>query len=142
MTRVARLLKHAYPSRRGLEIYGGLIVFQLFIALVLPGFQQEGLPVPSLRGKRLPYNCNALACWYATLVAAATLHFTGIFHLGELIDHFGEMMTWAIIIGFLLGETTFASDLAVLDSDSICVILILQLPYAMLSVSQLAILSE
>jgi len=97
-------LQHAYPSRRGAEIYGGLIVFQLFIAAVLPGFQQEGLPVPSLRGKRLPYNCNALACWYTTLVTAAALHFSGVFHLGELIDHFGEMMTWAIIAGFSLGE--------------------------------------
>lgn len=80
------------------------MVYQLVIAAILPGFQQEGLPVPSLKGKRLPYNCNALACWYTTLVTAAALHFSGIFNIGELIDHFGEIMTWSIIVGFLLGE--------------------------------------
>lgn len=80
------------------------MVYQLVIAAILPGFQQEGLPVPSLKGKRLPYNCNALACWYTTLVTAAALHYSGIFHLGELIDHFGEIMTWSIIAGFTLGR--------------------------------------
>lgn len=79
------------------------MAYQLLIAAIMPGFQQEGLPVPSLKGKRLPYNCNALACWYTTLITAAVLHFTGIFNIGELIDHFGEIMTWSIIVGFLLG---------------------------------------
>lgn len=97
--------QHAAPSKRGAQIYLGLMAFQLVIAAIMPGFQQEGLPVPSLKGKRLPYNCNALACWYVTLVTAAVLHFTGTFHLGELIDHFGEMMTWAIIAGFTLGKS-------------------------------------
>lgn len=80
------------------------MLYQLVIAAIMPGFQQEGLPVPSLKGKRLPYNCNALACWYTTLVTAAVLHFTGTFLLGELIDRFGEIMTWSIISGFTLGE--------------------------------------
>jgi delta24(24(1))-sterol reductase len=88
------------------------VVFQLVLAAIVPGYQQEGLPVPSLKGKRLPYNCNALGCWYITLITAATLHFTGILNIGLIIDHFGEMMTWAIISGFLLGEFMSSAPLA------------------------------
>ena len=101
------IFQHASPTQRGAVIYLGLIAYQLFLAAIMPGFQQEGLPVPSLKGKRLFYNCNALACWYSTLVTAAGLHFGGIFHLGELIDRFGETMTWSIICGYTLGKDTF-----------------------------------
>lgn len=99
--------EHASPSARGAQIYLGLMAFQLVIAAILPGFQQEGLPVPSLKGKRLPYNCNALACWYTTLATAAALHFSGVFRLSELIDRFGEIMTWSIIVGFTLAAVCY-----------------------------------
>lgn len=97
------------------------MAFQLVIAAVIPGFEQEGLPVPSLRNKRLKYNCNALGCFYVTIVTAATLHFTGLFHLGELIDHFGEMMTWAIIAGFLLGMFLVLVDTYSQSATDACV---------------------
>jgi delta24(24(1))-sterol reductase len=68
----------------------------------MPGYQQEGLPVPSLGYKTLTYHCNALWSFYATLAASAVLHTTGLFRLTQIIDHFGEIMTVAIIYGFLL----------------------------------------
>lgn len=46
------------------------------------------------------YHCNALASFYTTIVLAAVFHVTGVFHLPHLIEHFGELMSWAIIISF------------------------------------------
>ena len=66
----------------------------------MPGYMQEGLPVPSLGYKTLMYNCNALTSLYATLVTAGALHYTGIFRLTEIIDNFGHLMTVAMIWGF------------------------------------------
>lgn len=76
------------------------MVFQLILAFIMPGYKQEGLPVPSLGYKTLMYNCNAIACLYATMVAAAGLHVTNIFRLTEIIDNYGHLMTVAIIYGF------------------------------------------
>lgn len=66
----------------------------------MPGFQQEGLPVPSLGYKTLIYNCNALSSLYATLVTAAGLHYSGIFRLTEIIDNYGHLMSVAMVWGF------------------------------------------
>ena len=80
-------------------MYTGLIVFQLLIAFVMPGYKQQGLPVPSLNYKTLTYNCNAVACFYFTVVTAAALHWTNTFRLTEIIDNFGPLMTVAMIWG-------------------------------------------
>lgn len=66
----------------------------------MPGYQQEGLPVPSLGYKTLMYNCNALLSLWATIITAATLHYTEIFRLTEIIDNYGHLMSVAIIWGF------------------------------------------
>lgn len=81
-------------------MYTGLIVYQLFLAWVLPGYMQEGLPVPSLNYRTLMYKCNAISCIYATMATAAVLHYTEIFRLTEIIDNFGHLMTVAMIYGF------------------------------------------
>lgn len=80
-------------------MYTGLIIFQLLIAFVMPGYKQQGLPVPSLNYKTLTYNCNAVACFYFTVVTAAALHWTNTFRLTEIIDNFGPLMTVAMIWG-------------------------------------------
>lgn len=66
----------------------------------MPGYQQEGLPVPSLGYKTLMYNCNALSCLYVTMATAAALHVTRIFPLTSIIENYGHLMTVAIIYGF------------------------------------------
>lgn len=66
----------------------------------MPGYKQEGLPVPSLGYKTLTYNCNALFSLYASMITAAGLHYTGIFRLTEIIDHYGHIMSVAMIYGF------------------------------------------
>lgn len=88
-------------------MYSGNFFFQLFIAWVLPGFKQEGLPVPSLGYKTLMYNCNAIQCWYTTIVVSFVLHWTGIFRLTQIIDNYGHIMTVAMIYGFGVSFLTY-----------------------------------
>ncbi|KAH8925403.1 ERG4/ERG24 ergosterol biosynthesis protein [Atractiella rhizophila] len=94
------LQEHAAPTGRAFQLYGGLMVYQIVLAFIMPGYKQEGLPVTSLGGRTLMYNCNALPCLYATCVTTAALHYFDIVHLAELIDRFGELMTVSMIFGF------------------------------------------
>lgn len=80
--------------------YWGLTAIQLVFAAVMPGVWQNGLPVPSLNYEVLPYKCNACFSWYATLVLAYVFHTTGIYRLPWIVEHFGEIMSVAIISGF------------------------------------------
>jgi len=80
-------------------MYTGFVAFELLVAFIMPGYQQEGLPVPSLNYKTLMYNCNALGCVYTTIVVAGLLHHFQIFRLTEIIDNFGSLMTVSMIFG-------------------------------------------
>jgi Delta24(24(1))-sterol reductase len=88
-------------------VYSGNIFFQLFLAEILPGYMQEGLPVPSLNYKTLMYKCNALNALYVTLVTAIVLHTTHIFRLTEIIDNYGHLMTVSMIWGFGVSLGTY-----------------------------------
>jgi delta24(24(1))-sterol reductase len=96
----AQVSQDASPNLYAWEVYTGLIVYQLVLAGILPGYMQEGLPVPSLNYKTLMYNCNALLSVYTTMITAAALHYTGVFRLTEIIDNYGHLMTVAMIYGF------------------------------------------
>ncbi|KAJ3907120.1 ergosterol biosynthesis ERG4/ERG24 [Lentinula edodes] len=96
----AHVREDASPNLYAWKVYSGNIFFQLFLAWVLPGFMQEGLPVPSLGYKTLMYNCNALVSLYATMGTAAVLHYYEIFRLTEIIDNYGHLMSVAMIWGF------------------------------------------
>jgi delta24(24(1))-sterol reductase len=67
---------------------------------VAPLGSLTGLPVPSLGYRSLTYHCNALSSFYTTLLLAAALHLTGLFRLPWLIESFGPLMSWSIIISF------------------------------------------
>ncbi|CAO1613069.1 unnamed protein product [Parajaminaea phylloscopi] len=101
------IYEDAFPTKRAFAGYGGLMVFQFVLAVIMPGYWQEGLPVPSLNYKTLQYKCNALACFYATLVTCAALHLSGVYRLTTIIDHFGEYMTVAMIMGFAVSFATY-----------------------------------
>ncbi|KAF8653541.1 hypothetical protein AX16_003905 [Volvariella volvacea WC 439] len=90
----------ASPNLYAWKVYSANFFFQLIIAQLFTGYQQEGLPVPSLGYKTLMYNCNANLTLYFTIVVSAVLHYTGIFRLTEIIDNYGHLMTVAIIYGF------------------------------------------
>lgn len=88
-------------------MYSGLIFYELFLAWIMPGYMQEGLPVPSLGYKTLMYNCNALYSVYFTFITAAVLHWYHIFRLTEIIDNYGHIMTVAMIWGFAVSFGTY-----------------------------------
>ena len=98
---------HARPTPEACALYLGFVALQLFLAAVVPGYMQEGLPVASLRGKRLLYKCNALYSCYITYAIVAALHFSGTLRLPILIDRFGEIMTVAIITSFALAAICY-----------------------------------
>ena len=88
-------------------MYSGLIFYELFLAWVMPGYVQEGLPVPSLGYKTLMYNCNAIFSVYCTFITAAILHHYHIFRLTEIIDNYGHIMSVAMIWGFAVSFGTY-----------------------------------
>lgn len=96
----AHCLDGAYPTAFALKSYLGLFAVQLLFAAYLPGVEQHGLPVPSLNYKALSYRCNALYSWYATLIVAAVLNYTGIYRLPWIIENIGSIMTVAIATSF------------------------------------------
>lgn len=73
----------------------------------MPGVQQRGLPVSSLGGKTLNYNCNALASFYATIVVVGVAHYTGTFRLSEIVGLYGPLLTIANMTGFILAGVIF-----------------------------------
>jgi hypothetical protein len=73
----------------------------------MPGYVQEGLPVPSLGYKTLMYNCNAILSVYCTFITAAVLHHYHIFRLTEIIDNYGHIMSVAMIWGFAVSFGTY-----------------------------------
>ncbi|KAI5451036.1 C-24(28) sterol reductase [Naganishia albida] len=100
--------RDAYPTAWAGKVYGGLVAVQLVLAWVMPGVDQEGLPVPSLGYRSLTYHCNALSSFYTTLLLALTLHLTGLFRLPWLIESFGPLMSWSIIISFAVTLLIYA----------------------------------
>ena len=83
------------------------MLVEFLLAWIMPGYMQEGLPVPSLNYKTLMYKCNALGCLYSTLIIAAALHVSGVFRLTQIIEHFGEYMTVSMIAGFAVSFATY-----------------------------------
>ncbi|GAC76456.1 sterol reductase [Moesziomyces antarcticus T-34] len=103
----AHVRDDAFPTKRAFAGYGGLMVFQFLLAVVMPGYMQEGLPVPSLGYKTLMYKCNALSSFYATLVTCAVLHVSGVYRLTTIIEHFGEYMTVSMVAGYAVSAATY-----------------------------------
>ncbi|KAK8865813.1 hypothetical protein IAR55_000960 [Kwoniella newhampshirensis] len=94
------IYEDAYPTKFACVTYLGLTAIQVFFAFVMPGVTLDGLPVPSLGYKTLPYHCNALLSWYATIALATVLHKTGIYRLPWIVENYGPIMTVALITSF------------------------------------------
>ncbi|CED83198.1 C-24 reductase [Phaffia rhodozyma] len=106
-TMAAHVREDAYPTAWAVKSYLGLMAFQLILAFIVPGKKQNGLPVASLNYKTLVYHCNAIGCWYITLVTAGIVHYFDIFDLTTVIDNFGPLMTVAMIVGFALTTAVY-----------------------------------
>ncbi|KAG0147721.1 hypothetical protein CROQUDRAFT_91046 [Cronartium quercuum f. sp. fusiforme G11] len=92
---------HTCPTWSAFKLYGGFMFYQVFLAWIMPGVWQEGLPIPSLNGGKMRYYCNALSSWYATLVTVFILdRFTPYFKIVDIFDQLGHLMTIATFFGF------------------------------------------
>lgn len=111
-----RMLNHimdgAYPTLRAFSIYTLFMIFQVIIAIALPGPVVEGLPIPSEGFRKLKYVCNGISCWYTTCIVSFFLHWFDIFDLTEIIDSLGSIMTWSIFWGNVITWITYAGALA------------------------------
>ena len=97
----------AAPTAIAAKIFLGFIALQFFLAYFLPGINIKGLPIPSKNNQQLTYVCNGISCWYATLMIAVVLHFSGLFPLSLLADNMGSMITVGIIIANALALYLF-----------------------------------
>lgn len=98
-------LEHGVPSCRAWRIFLTFFVTQVAFYYIWPGVWVKGQHLKHLKGKQLPYFCNAMWSFYVSNVVALALHFSGIFPLYTILDLFGQIMTAAIIVGFVF---TFA----------------------------------
>ncbi|KAL8292638.1 hypothetical protein RQP46_001250 [Phenoliferia psychrophenolica] len=107
---IAALVRvHAAPTKRAAALYFSLMALQLVLAFTMPGLKQQGLPVSSLGGRTLTYNCNAYASLYVTVAVVGSLHFSGVFNLADIIDLYGPLLTVASISGFALAAVVFVT---------------------------------
>ncbi len=103
----AQIVAHGTPTWEIFAIYGSFLVVQGLMAAYLPGLRIKGLPIPSRGGERLEYRCNAVTAWWLTLAIVGVLHFTGIFPLQRIYDHFGQFMIAAMITGNLVAIAVY-----------------------------------
>ncbi|KAL4808622.1 ergosterol biosynthesis ERG4/ERG24 [Aspergillus unguis] len=103
---------HAYPHRKAWIIYWSFLTIEGLAYLYMPGVYRVGKPLPHLNGFQLPYYCSAVWSWFATIILALTLHFTGIFNLTTLITDFGSLMSVGIISGYIVSILAYISALA------------------------------
>lgn len=95
-------VNYGIPSFRSWFIFTTFILVQAFFYLTLPGIWTKGQPLTHLQNRQLPYYCNALWSFYTSVVIALVLHYSGLFKLTYLLDHFGEIMVTAISYGLVL----------------------------------------
>lgn len=88
------------PSFTVVAVFTTFFVVQAVFYLTLPGVWTKGQPLAHMNGRQLPYYCNAVWSFYVTNVILIAMHLYGI-KMYYILDHFGEMMTTAIIYGFI-----------------------------------------
>lgn len=108
---LSHVYHNAFPTKQAWLIMWGFLIFQAINYVTLPGVWTEGLPIPQNNNKGLVYYCNAVVSLYTSTAVAIILHFTNIFRLSTIIDRFGEIMSVAIISGFLISFFVFIRSL-------------------------------
>lgn len=101
----------AFPHARAWTIYWTFFIVQGAMYCLMPGIWTKGKPLAHLGGQQLDYYCSAVASWYATIIGAFVLHYTGILKLYTIIDEFGPIMTVAIISGYIVSIVAYFSAL-------------------------------
>ncbi len=90
-------MEKALPSTTTWIAYFSFFVFQIILASFMPGLTMYGLPTAP-NGVRLPYHCNGYSCYYFCLFSLFILHYTGLFPITHVCDHYGEYLFAAVSI--------------------------------------------
>lgn len=98
------------PTRETWTVYLGFITMEAVFAYVLPGVQAEGFALKSLKGKKLTYLCNGYTSWYATKVAVAALHFSGVLPASWAAENILPLVSTMIIFGDILAVIVYVGS--------------------------------
>lgn len=108
------ILRSGIPSVTTWAIYALFFVVQIVLAMFMPGVTMYGLPTQP-HGVRLPYLCNGYTCYYLCLFGALLVHFTGVFNLTYIVDHYGEFLIASMLIGDVTSLMWYVYGLATAD---------------------------
>lgn len=98
---------YGVPSYKSYGIFITFILVQAIFYVTLPGIWTKGQPLKHLNNKQLPYFCNAMWSFYTSITIALVMHFTGFFKLYYILEHFGEIMTSAILTGHIFSLSLY-----------------------------------
>ena len=70
--------------------------------VVMPGIKVLGRPLPNRNNLRLVYNCNGVSSFFVTNVIAASLHYSGVFRMSQLMDNLGTLVCVSMVVGTCL----------------------------------------
>ena len=90
------------PTKETWTVYLGFIVMEIVFAYVLPGFVVKGLPIPSIGGKQLTYNCNGFASWWCTHVVVFALNWYEIMPFNWVAVNIMPLISTMIIFADVL----------------------------------------
>jgi 7-dehydrocholesterol reductase len=84
---------------------GTFLLFQIMILKLVPGKPFIGNVTP--QGNRPVYRANGLQCYFLTLATTAAVHCYGVFDLGQVYDHYGEILSSLNVLSWILCFTLF-----------------------------------
>ncbi|RNF21249.1 putative sterol C-24 reductase [Trypanosoma conorhini] len=102
---------HAAPTWDTFGIFTGFLILEYILAVILPGVEVKGLPIPSEGGYRYVYRCNAVHAWYCMVVIVGVLHFTEVFPLWRVHEEYGRYLTAATIWADVLSVWVYIAGL-------------------------------
>ena len=103
-------LPHLAPTRYAASLYLGFTLWEGVTAYALPGILMKGLPVPSLGGRQLEYNCNGVASWYLDLIVLTVAHVSGTFDVADVLDNVAPIMSVGILFSFAVSVSAYCAS--------------------------------
>ena len=97
----SNVVTHAYPSFYAVKVYSAFLLYEAVLAMINPiGITVYGLPLKHKNNLRLKYNCNALSCWYITLVLGIGCYYFNVIDFPRIVNkEFGAFITVSAIAG-------------------------------------------
>ena len=100
-----------WPTSETWMVYLSFVAIETLFAWLLPGFKVEGLPVPSLNGQKLLYNCNGYIGWWLSQILLIALHYMGIFPIDWISQNLGKLVTTVVIFADVVAVVVYVMSL-------------------------------